>query len=209
MLLRWNVQHGSCVIPKSTKPQRIEENAGIWDWSLSKEDYDTLSSIKFQVSKPPRDDQSNLTIDKIVCCLRCGLRSILTLTLNFFSLEPGKLWSPLLNRRQIPSSFPYLTVARYSLAFQVCACQCIPWEDLHISNHTLQTKHVIVRSGRTWWAKKLHLPCLMMSEIFCRWECVMERSKALSSRDHTSQLRICGMARHDTTLHLNICQYGF
>lgn len=49
VLLRWNLQHGSCVIPKSTNPSRIDENKGIWDWSLSKEDYDKLSSIKFQV----------------------------------------------------------------------------------------------------------------------------------------------------------------
>ena len=50
VLLRWNVQHDISVIPKSTKEERIEENAGIWDWELSAEDFEALSSLKKQVS---------------------------------------------------------------------------------------------------------------------------------------------------------------
>ena len=50
VLLRWNVQHDISVIPKSTKEERIEENAGIWDWELPAEDFDTLSSLKKQVT---------------------------------------------------------------------------------------------------------------------------------------------------------------
>ena len=49
VLLRWNVEHGSCVVPKSAKPERITENAGIWGWTLEKKDFDTISNIKFQV----------------------------------------------------------------------------------------------------------------------------------------------------------------
>lgn len=43
------MQHGISVIPKSTKPDRIEENAGIWGWELSTEDFATLSNLKTQV----------------------------------------------------------------------------------------------------------------------------------------------------------------
>lgn len=49
VLLRWNIEHGSCVIPKSGKPERITENADVWGWSLKKEDFDAISSIKYQV----------------------------------------------------------------------------------------------------------------------------------------------------------------
>lgn len=48
VLLRWNVQHGSCVIPKSGNPDRIKENAGLWGWTLDKEDFNAISNIKFQ-----------------------------------------------------------------------------------------------------------------------------------------------------------------
>ena len=31
VMLRWNIQRGVVVIPKSTHPERIEENFNIWD----------------------------------------------------------------------------------------------------------------------------------------------------------------------------------
>jgi methylglyoxal/glyoxal reductase len=34
VLLRWSVQHGNVVLPKSTRPARIAENAGIFDFTL-------------------------------------------------------------------------------------------------------------------------------------------------------------------------------
>ena len=50
VLLRWNLQNQHSIIPKSTKPSRIEENASIWDWQLNAEDFDRLSSLKTQVT---------------------------------------------------------------------------------------------------------------------------------------------------------------
>jgi diketogulonate reductase-like aldo/keto reductase len=34
VLLRWNVQHGVVVLPKSDTPARIVENAGLFDFEL-------------------------------------------------------------------------------------------------------------------------------------------------------------------------------
>ena len=38
MILRWNVQRGVVVIPKSTHKERIEENFRIWDFTLTEEE---------------------------------------------------------------------------------------------------------------------------------------------------------------------------
>lgn len=45
IILRWNVQRGVCVIPKSTKKERIEENFKIWDFQLSEEEMKLISSL--------------------------------------------------------------------------------------------------------------------------------------------------------------------
>ena len=34
VLLRWGVQHGAVVLPKSANPARIEENGAIFDFAL-------------------------------------------------------------------------------------------------------------------------------------------------------------------------------
>ena len=43
--LRWNLQHGVVTIPKSSRAERIEENAGIFDFELSAEDMSTLDAL--------------------------------------------------------------------------------------------------------------------------------------------------------------------
>jgi diketogulonate reductase-like aldo/keto reductase len=45
VLLRWCVQHGLPVIPKSTHAERIQENADIFDFVLSDEDMATLDGL--------------------------------------------------------------------------------------------------------------------------------------------------------------------
>lgn len=43
--LRWNVQHGVVIIPKSTHRERMEENFNIWDFSLSDEDMAAIATL--------------------------------------------------------------------------------------------------------------------------------------------------------------------
>jgi diketogulonate reductase-like aldo/keto reductase len=45
VLLRWCVQHGVPVIPKSTHRERIEENAAIFDFELSEQDMTNLGAL--------------------------------------------------------------------------------------------------------------------------------------------------------------------
>ena len=43
--LRWNVQRGVVVIPKSTHKERMEQNIGIWDFRLSDDDMEEISRL--------------------------------------------------------------------------------------------------------------------------------------------------------------------
>lgn len=45
VVLRWNVQRGVVIIPKSIHMERIEENLNIWDFQLSGEDMETITSM--------------------------------------------------------------------------------------------------------------------------------------------------------------------
>lgn len=45
VLLRWNVQRGVVVIPKSTRIERIEENFQIWDFELTEAQMKRISSL--------------------------------------------------------------------------------------------------------------------------------------------------------------------
>ena len=42
LLIRWSIQKDYITIPKSTKPERIQENADIFDFTISDEDMKTL-----------------------------------------------------------------------------------------------------------------------------------------------------------------------
>ena len=43
--LRWNVQRGVVIIPKSTHRERMEQNLDIWDFTLSDEDMKAISRL--------------------------------------------------------------------------------------------------------------------------------------------------------------------
>ena len=45
VLLRWGLQHGRSVIPKSTKPSRIQENINVFDFELSGEESASIDAL--------------------------------------------------------------------------------------------------------------------------------------------------------------------
>jgi diketogulonate reductase-like aldo/keto reductase len=45
VLIRWSLQRGVVVLPKSTHRQRIEENTRVFDFALSEQDIATLDAL--------------------------------------------------------------------------------------------------------------------------------------------------------------------
>jgi len=45
VLLRWALEKGCCVVPKSTKAHRMAENAGIFDFSLTKKEINAIDAL--------------------------------------------------------------------------------------------------------------------------------------------------------------------
>lgn len=45
VMLRWNIQRGVVVIPKSTHRERMEENFNVFDFELTEEDMDVISGL--------------------------------------------------------------------------------------------------------------------------------------------------------------------
>lgn len=45
MMLRWGLQHGPSVIPKSTRPSRIAENINVFDFELSSDEVAAIDSL--------------------------------------------------------------------------------------------------------------------------------------------------------------------
>ncbi len=50
VVLRWHLQHGHVVFPKSTTPSRIEENFGLFDFELSSDD---IARLDAPIRVPP------------------------------------------------------------------------------------------------------------------------------------------------------------
>jgi len=49
ILIKWALQRGTSVIPKSTNPDRIKENIQVFGWDIPEEGFNALSTIKEQV----------------------------------------------------------------------------------------------------------------------------------------------------------------
>jgi len=45
VMIRWGLQHGLVVIPKSTRPERIKENSEVFDFEISSTDMSRLDSL--------------------------------------------------------------------------------------------------------------------------------------------------------------------
>lgn len=45
IILRWNLQRGVAIIPKSVHKNRIEENIDIWDFSLSEDEMKQIATL--------------------------------------------------------------------------------------------------------------------------------------------------------------------
>ncbi|MFC0392032.1 aldo/keto reductase [Paenibacillus mendelii] len=56
IILRWDLQHGVITIPKSTKEQRIIENASVFDFELSQEDLARIDGLNQNLRVGPDPD---------------------------------------------------------------------------------------------------------------------------------------------------------
>jgi diketogulonate reductase-like aldo/keto reductase len=59
IVLRWDVQRGIAVIPKSSKRQRIIENSRIFDFELAPEDMELIDSLNMNYRVGPDPDNFN------------------------------------------------------------------------------------------------------------------------------------------------------
>ncbi|MDE0801950.1 MAG: aldo/keto reductase [Acidimicrobiales bacterium] len=58
--LRWHLQRGDVVFPKSTTPERVEENMDIFDFELAVEDMDRIAGLDRNERKGPDPDEFNM-----------------------------------------------------------------------------------------------------------------------------------------------------
>ena len=56
VVLRWHVQLGNIVFPKSTKPERMRENIDVFDFDLSNDDLDAVSALNRDERTGPDPD---------------------------------------------------------------------------------------------------------------------------------------------------------
>lgn len=54
IVLRWHLQHGNSIIPKSSHPKRMQENLNIFDFELDREDMVLISTLDKHI-KPKQD----------------------------------------------------------------------------------------------------------------------------------------------------------
>jgi 2,5-diketo-D-gluconate reductase A len=57
VVLRWHIERGDIVFPKSVTPQRIRENIDIFDFELSAQDMETISALNKDLRTGPDPDK--------------------------------------------------------------------------------------------------------------------------------------------------------
>ncbi len=57
-MLRWHIQLGNVVFPKSNRPERIEENFEIFDFSLAEDDITAIGRLDTGTRLGPDPDQA-------------------------------------------------------------------------------------------------------------------------------------------------------
>ena len=45
VVLRWGVQRGNAIIPKTSRPERLKENLDIFDFELTSQEMDEISAL--------------------------------------------------------------------------------------------------------------------------------------------------------------------
>ena len=60
VMLRWGLQHGRSVIPKSTKPERIAENLDVFDFELTAEQIAAIDALETGKRGGPEPDEITL-----------------------------------------------------------------------------------------------------------------------------------------------------
>lgn len=59
MVLRWHLQLGNVVIPKSVTPERIRQNIDVFDFALSAADMDAVAALDRGMRTGPDPDTLN------------------------------------------------------------------------------------------------------------------------------------------------------
>jgi diketogulonate reductase-like aldo/keto reductase len=60
VVIRWHLQQGLAVIPKSIKPSRIQENSQVFDFTLSEEDMGLINALNVDKRIGPHPDSFDL-----------------------------------------------------------------------------------------------------------------------------------------------------
>jgi len=51
VVLRWQIQRGVGVIPKSVFPNELSDNLGVWGWTLNQDDMEVINQMETGVRK--------------------------------------------------------------------------------------------------------------------------------------------------------------